>query len=880
MQRGEVLENAGVYTIRLKNQNGSFRVGLSRGWSEQGNNHWVITAYKDGDGVKPPRTDSRPSYDPKGAEYGTDLTQRGRTDSTTSPLNKDSTPKPEIKFKSPKQEAYFYKVLQRDLSVHKGQDYIPTFSAEIKPEETIAITPASLFKMHFDKYPRIKALFANPDAVFKQEEGYLFVKQTRKPENGHTDKLYDLATLTRQADGRFNLEFKEILEYGPTEPAKIRKAYLNDEVMLYRFTPPSPTKSPTKTKAKGPQPVFVSSAERVQLTKEGYKTEAELVALMQKRHGTQIAQQDGLSIVDDRTPMNADFGIVVGRKYNDARKNYETGWVQDNLESLNEMRGWLKSNPQRSLQTPNAYLRPEVGYIDLVAAPDYGLSRIFTMAKEGKLEGVNDRSIADYIQHALERGQFSKLSPTSVAFDYEPSFNSSGLKLRAIIAYTRPQERGSYRWVLQDFKVIDAKETPKNTPRGGKPPIKKGDLPTKSTLKEDLSPQEIKSHIEGWDLSPKANANHKQRLRVSKIDPIEAQELAKAFKFKGIRDLVREIDAHQVLHALSEHGDEAKEARRGQIAITLEDIAHYQEYIKNPDFKSVQDNGRIVYGKQINGHAVVIEEALIGQDKLRFFDMWKLKGALNEKVLLAHSQRPNTTPSLDLEGRMPSIESDSTTTPLKKQTTAQGKNYLKSLSPEELKKAEDETYQDLSLLATKPLSTTPLTKEQLFKELKGYKHFGHDFTEFRDKGLEALELIAKKKHGQVSGAYYRADLGAIDIGYQLPLSNNTQRGLVDLLAGRGASDTQTNIYYWGKPALAPFAGNTDKEKILRAVDKIIKEGTYSLEEGHHMLNLELDNGIYQLELFPLSLKQPSHFYPMSIQYHHKPKNPNSPMERE
>ncbi|WP_267892760.1 PBECR3 domain-containing polyvalent protein, partial [Helicobacter ailurogastricus] len=288
---------------------------------------------------------------------------------------------------------------------------------------------------------------------------------------------------------------------------------------------------------------------------------------------------------------------------------------------------------------------------------------------------------------------------------------------------------------------------------------------------QDLSPQEIKSHIEGWDLSPKANANSKQRLRVSKIDPIEAQELAKAFKFKGKRDLVREIDAHQVLHALSEHGDEAKEARRGQIAITLEDIAHYQEYIKNPDFKSVQDNGRIVYGKQINGHAVVIEEALIGQDKLRFFDMWKLKGALNEKVLLAHSQRPNTTPSLDLEGRMPSSEIDSTTTPLKKQTTAQGKNYLKSLSPEELKKAEDETYQDLSLLATKPLSTTPLTKEQLFKELKGYKHFGHDFTEFRDKGLEALELIAKKKHGQVSGAYYRADLGAIDIGYQLPLSN-------------------------------------------------------------------------------------------------------------
>ncbi|WP_163535003.1 type I restriction endonuclease subunit R, EcoR124 family [Helicobacter suis] len=44
--KGRVLENAGVYTIHPKNQKGSFRVGLSRGWNEQGDNHWIITAYK------------------------------------------------------------------------------------------------------------------------------------------------------------------------------------------------------------------------------------------------------------------------------------------------------------------------------------------------------------------------------------------------------------------------------------------------------------------------------------------------------------------------------------------------------------------------------------------------------------------------------------------------------------------------------------------------------------------------------------------------------------------------------------------------------------------------------------------------------------------
>ncbi|WP_459177885.1 putative barnase/colicin E5 family endoribonuclease, partial [Helicobacter salomonis] len=47
VQRGHVLNNAGVYTIRLRNHKGNFRVGLSKGWNEQGDNHWIITAYKD-----------------------------------------------------------------------------------------------------------------------------------------------------------------------------------------------------------------------------------------------------------------------------------------------------------------------------------------------------------------------------------------------------------------------------------------------------------------------------------------------------------------------------------------------------------------------------------------------------------------------------------------------------------------------------------------------------------------------------------------------------------------------------------------------------------------------------------------------------------------
>ncbi len=478
------------------------------------------------------------------------------------------------------------------------------------------------------------------------------------------------------------------------------------------------------------------------------------------------------------------------------------------------------------------------------------------------------------------------------------TYNGKDWDFKARIDWTNNNDPSQpRRWVLQDFKV-DAKEPPKPSKGGGnnKKPFREsggnggdradsGDVfdpnkPLRKVSKEDITPEfleEVKrrKNEKVW-LGELTNPQIIEHLGFDPKYPVK-------ITFNG--DALKHVEKNHGLNSI--HHKQNK-----QPPIELEDIRDYPQVVNAPDVSRVIDNkdGQklLASAKQINGYFMVIETISTKQNELKLKTLYKENGEWRKNSIFSGmGERPqggkdslSPKPSVNLDARPQTAKGNNTTPTLKKQTTAQGKNYLKSLSPEELKKAEDETYQELSLLATKPLSTTPLTKEQLFKELKGYKHFGHDFTEFRDKGLEALELIAKKKHGQVSGAYYRADLGAIDIGYQLPLSNNTQRGLVDLLAGRGASDTQTNIYYWGKPALAPFAGNTDKEKILRAVDKIIKEGTYSLEEGHHMLNLELDNGIYQLELFPLSLKQPSHFYPMSIQYHHKPKNPNSPMERE
>ena len=58
---------------------------------------------------------------------------------------------------------------------------------------------------------------------------------------------------------------------------------------------------------------------------------------------------------------------------------------------------------------------------------------------------------------------------------------------------------------------------------------------------------------------------------------------------------MREIDSHQVIHTLREHGNETKESVRGQIAVTMNDIANYRNYTHlNPTHKQMGNDARIL----------------------------------------------------------------------------------------------------------------------------------------------------------------------------------------------------------------------------------------------------------------------------------------------
>ncbi|WP_258443274.1 DUF3519 domain-containing protein [Helicobacter sp. 16-1353] len=110
------------------------------------------------------------------------------------------------------------------------------------------------------------------------------------------------------------------------------------------------------------------------------------------------------------------------------------------------------------------------------------------------------------------------------------------------------------------------------------------------------------------------------------IESINGESLG----MKYPNDTKRTLQGSEIKHTLKAHGDSAIEESRGQIAITLEDIANYPNIVKNADeaITSTTDRGleAIVSFKQINGYYVVVEEVRPKANELAFKTMRKNRG--------------------------------------------------------------------------------------------------------------------------------------------------------------------------------------------------------------------------------------------------------------
>ncbi|WP_240442393.1 DUF3519 domain-containing protein [Helicobacter pylori] len=251
-------------------------------------------------------------------------------------------------------------------------------------------------------------------------------------------------------------------------------------------------------------------------------------------------------------------------------------------------------------------------------------------------------------------------------------------------------------------------------------------------------------------------------------------ELLKDANFKHPENIRASLDHDAIAHILKRHGVNSVNARNGEIPITNEDIANYRYIVNNADaiLRTLDkyDKEAITAFKQVNGYAVVVEQAINKKNELALKTMYKSKGDYKNNEV--YKEFSSTSLNADAKVRHGlSSHSGATENTTQKDLTDQ----------EDLLKTSE------NLNETTPNAThlSPLEQANAKKLLKlqhaitPLKEFGKNYPEFALKPKEALEKLLQEKNGQVAGAAYREDLGVIDFVW-----GNKDYGLEHILKRR------------------------------------------------------------------------------------------------
>ncbi|WP_257615079.1 DUF3519 domain-containing protein, partial [Helicobacter pylori] len=117
---------------------------------------------------------------------------------------------------------------------------------------------------------------------------------------------------------------------------------------------------------------------------------------------------------------------------------------------------------------------------------------------------------------------------------------------------------------------------------------------------------------------------------IEKASNKELELLADA-NFRHPEDVRASLDHDAIAHILKRHGVNSVNVRNGEIPITYEDIANYRYIVNNADaiLRTLDkyDQEAITAFKQVNGYAVVVEQAINKKNELVLKTMYKNNGS-------------------------------------------------------------------------------------------------------------------------------------------------------------------------------------------------------------------------------------------------------------
>ncbi|WRC14403.1 DUF3519 domain-containing protein [Helicobacter pylori] len=129
-------------------------------------------------------------------------------------------------------------------------------------------------------------------------------------------------------------------------------------------------------------------------------------------------------------------------------------------------------------------------------------------------------------------------------------------------------------------------------------------------------------------------------------------ELLKDAHFKHHENIRASLDHDAISHILKRHGVNSVNVKNGEIPITYEDIANYRYIVNNADaiLRTLDkyDQEAITAFKQVNGYAVVVEQAINKKNELALKTMYKNNGSYKNN----EAYREFSSTSLDADAKV------------------------------------------------------------------------------------------------------------------------------------------------------------------------------------------------------------------------------------
>ncbi|WQX21400.1 DUF3519 domain-containing protein [Helicobacter pylori] len=244
-------------------------------------------------------------------------------------------------------------------------------------------------------------------------------------------------------------------------------------------------------------------------------------------------------------------------------------------------------------------------------------------------------------------------------------------------------------------------------------------------------------------------------------------ELLKDANFKHPENIRASLDHDAIAYILKRHGVNSVNVRNGEIPITNEDIANYRYIVNNADaiLRTLDNEDKEVISafKQINGYAVVVEQAVNRKSELVLKTMYKSSGDYkNNNAYKKFSSTHTLNADAKVNHRLSSY-SGATENPTQKPLTDQ----------------EDllNTSENLNESAPKPTHLSPLEQanaEKLAKLESEKLESEKEFLKAKEQESQRKEALKKKLEHERGNAGNIESQTKIEVGEDIPTKTQAQ----------------------------------------------------------------------------------------------------------